>query len=65
MKTFALMSALVDRYSERMTNHAKTSVLNLVNIRAGPRALTVLNHTTESGEEVKCSLLAKILLMEC
>ena len=54
MKTFALMSALVDErsfFAERMTDHAKTSVLNLANIGAGPRTLSVPNCTIESGEE--------------
>ena len=57
MKTFALMSVLVNErsfFAEQMTDHAKTSVLNLANIGAGPRALAVPNRTTESGKEVKC-----------
>ena len=61
MKTFALMSTLVMNavfFAERMADHTKTSVLNLANIGAGPRALAALNRTTESGEEVKCSSLA-------
>ena len=63
MKTFALMSALVDErnfFTERMTDHAKTSVLNIANIGAGLQVQAVPNPTIESGEEVKYSSLTKI-----